>query len=293
MYVCFVHVCFFLAKVALDVDEMKMEVEEKKRVEEKKPSPEKKQQQQQPAKSKLNKYLDESFDLDDDISAPPLAKKLAEVKIEKSSQPAVATTTTTTTVTKAQPLVTPKVESATPSSSMPSSSSSSSSSSAANSTVACQLWVEKYKPLSMAKIVGQGGEKSNANKLFQWLKNWQKWHGGDKATSAKKPWNDQDTGSSFKAALLSGPPGIGKTTTAGLVCKEAGYTFIELNASDSRSKKLLDRVLGESAESCSLDSFVTYGEQKYSHKQQQNEKHCIIMDEVDGMAGNEDRGGIL
>ena len=293
MYVCFVHVCFFLAKVALDVDEMKMEVEEKKRVEEKKPSPEKKQQQQQPAKSKLNKYLDESFDLDDDISAPPLAKKLAEVKIEKSSQPAVATTTTTTTVTKAQPLVTPKVESATPSSSMPSSSSSSSSSSAANSTVACQLWVEKYKPLSMAKIVGQGGEKSNANKLFQWLKNWQKWHGGDKTSTAKKPWNDQDTGSSFKAALLSGPPGIGKTTTASLVCKEAGYTFIELNASDARSKKLLDRVLGESAESCSLDSFVTYGEQTYRHKQQQNEKHCIVMDEVDGMAGNEDRGGIL
>jgi replication-associated recombination protein RarA len=36
-----------------------------------------------------------------------------------------------------------------------------------------------------------------------------------------------------------GPPGIGKTTTAELTCKEAGYTFIALNASDSRSKKLL------------------------------------------------------
>lgn len=29
----------------------------------------------------------------------------------------------------------------------------------------------------------------------------------------------KDNGSSFKAALLSGPPGIGKTTTATLVCK--------------------------------------------------------------------------
>ena len=111
--------------------------------------------------------------------------------------------------------------------------------------VQCELWVEKYKPASTGKIVGQGGEKSNANKLAFWLKNWQKWHGTTAKQTGKKPaWGDQDTGSSFKAALLSGPPGIGKTTTATLVCKEAGYTFIELNASDSRSKKLLDRVLG-------------------------------------------------
>ena len=27
-------------------------------------------------------------------------------------------------------------------------------------------------------------------------------------------------------------------------------------------------------------------------KKSTNSKHCLIMDEVDGMAGNEDRGGI-
>lgn len=69
----------------------------------------------------------------------------------------------------------------------------------------------------MSKIIGQIGEKSNANKLLKWLKNWNTWHleGSDK----KKPWNDQENGSSFKCALLSGPPGIGKTTTATLTCK--------------------------------------------------------------------------
>jgi replication factor C subunit 1 len=107
-----------------------------------------------------------------------------------------------------------------------------------------ELWVEKYKPKAMNKIIGQSTEKSNANKLLNWLRNWEKWH-GTHSDKTKKPWNDQETGSSFKAALLSGPPGIGKTTTANLVCKEAGFTFIELNASDSRSKKLLSSVLGK------------------------------------------------
>ena len=59
----------------------------------------------------------------------------------------------------------------------------------------------------MGKIIGQIGDKSNANKLFNWLKSWNKWNNPLDGEKVKKPWNDQDTGSSFKAALLSGPPG--------------------------------------------------------------------------------------
>lgn len=164
-----------------------------------------------------------------------------------------------------------------------------SSQSISSSDVQSELWVEKHKPKQMNRIIGQGGDKSNATKLFNWLKNWQVYHGPD-SKSVKKTWNDQEKGTCFKAALLSGPPGIGKTTTATLVCKEAGFTFIELNASDSRSKKLLDKVLGESSDSCSMDSYLV-GKHKATSLNQ--DKHCIIMDEVDGMAGNEDRGGIL
>jgi DNA polymerase III delta prime subunit len=44
----------------------------------------------------------------------------------------------------------------------------------------------------------------------------------------------------YRAVLISGSPGIGKTTSAHLVAKMAGYNPIELNASDARSKKLVE-----------------------------------------------------
>ena len=48
--------------------------------------------------------------------------------------------------------------------------------------------------------------------------------------------------------------------------------------------------LGESSASCSIDSYFKGG---HNVKDAEADKHLIIMDEVDGMAGSEDRGGIL
>lgn len=45
--------------------------------------------------------------------------------------------------------------------------------------------------------------------------------------------------SEFRAVLISGPPGIGKTTSAHLCARAAGLTVVELNASDTRSRKLI------------------------------------------------------
>ncbi|XP_014726526.1 PREDICTED: replication factor C subunit 1 isoform X2 [Sturnus vulgaris] len=147
------------------------------------------------------------------------------------------------------------------------------------------LWVDKYKPVSLKAIIGQQGEQSCANKLLRWLRNWHKNTLEDGQAKPSKA-GSKDDGTGFKAALLSGPPGVGKTTTAALVCKELGYSYVELNASDTRSKNSLKEVVAESLNNTSIKDFYSGASSSVSGK------HVLIMDEVDGMAGNEDRGGI-
>lgn len=77
----------------------------------------------------------------------------------------------------------------------------------------------------------------------------------------------------------------GKTTTATLVTQELGFDAVEFNASDTRSKRLLKEEVAQLLSSTSLANFATKGAAV-------SRKHVLIMDEVDGMAGNEDRGGI-
>lgn len=57
----------------------------------------------------------------------------------------------------------------------------------------------------------------------------------------------------YRAVLISGPPGIGKTTAAHLVSKIEGFVPLELNASDVRSKKLLEATAN--IDNTAIDSF--------------------------------------
>jgi replication factor C large subunit len=114
------------------------------------------------------------------------------------------------------------------------------------------MWVEKYRPRSLPEMVGN--EEARIA-VTLWLRGW-------------KPGK--------KAMLLVGPPGTGKTTMVTLLAREAGMSLIDLNASDVRTKDKLEKKVGEATRTVSL-----FGETS-----------LIFLDEVDGLLGRSDYGGV-
>ncbi|KIR63639.1 replication factor C subunit 1 [Cryptococcus bacillisporus CA1873] len=144
-----------------------------------------------------------------------------------------------------------------------------------------QLWTTKYAPTSLKEICGN---KAPVERLGQWLKDWQ----NNYKANFKKP--GKDGMGVYRAVLISGPPGIGKTTSAHLMAKEAGYTPLELNASDTRSKKLIENETN--VDNKSLDGFFKgQGIGTNAAGLKIGSRTCLIMDEVDGMSAG-DRGGV-
>jgi len=79
-----------------------------------------------------------------------------------------------------------------------------------------------------------------------------------------------------KGLLLYGPAGSGKTTTLNLVGEKYNFEVFEVNASDSRNKKSIDETIGDVIKQKSL-----FGKEK-----------LLLIDEVDGVSGRDDRGGV-
>lgn len=132
-----------------------------------------------------------------------------------------------------------------------------------------KLWTTKYAPTDLRQLCGNKGA---IQKLKTWLESW---------SSGKKP--------SMRAVMLSGPPGIGKTTAAHLVAKSLGYDVLEKNASDVRSKGLLNASVKFALDHKSvIGMFKSISDDHYSKN---GKRFVIIMDEVDGMSGG-DRGGV-
>ena len=123
------------------------------------------------------------------------------------------------------------------------------------------LWSEKYRPKNLNQIVGNHEQISQIRNWFRRFKL--------KDNTIKK------------ALLFSGCPGTSKTTVAHAVLHEFGYSVKEYNASDVRSKKLVE---------ANLEKLIGM-EQVDKHFKEGFRPFGIIMDEVDGMSSG-DKGGM-
>ena len=105
--------------------------------------------------------------------------------------------------------------------------------------VSHEMWTDTYKPTSLTHIVGnQGVIKS----MLDWLKDWEDVviRGNKKQLNNPGRFNRNAWVSmpnpNARAALISGPPGIGKTSAVRIICRQLGFEVLEMNASDVRSR---------------------------------------------------------
>jgi replication factor C subunit 1 len=149
----------------------------------------------------------------------------------------------------------------------------------AGPAVDSRLWTTKYAPTSLNQICGN---KATVEKIQRWLQRYPK----NVRTGFKLA--GPDGSGVFRAVMLHGPPGIGKTTAAHLVAKLEGYDIVERNASDTRSKKLIEDGLRGVLSTNSIQGYFAGDGKEVDTKKK---KLVLIMDEVDGMSAG-DRGGV-
>lgn len=116
-----------------------------------------------------------------------------------------------------------------------------------------KLLTDKYKPKTSTELL----QKTNATAIKEFIQNYDK--------------------QQKKSVFIYGGPGTGKTSTIHALANELELELIELNASDFRNSEQIQNIIGSAIKQKSLF---------YKGK-------VILVDEVDGIAGNKDRGGIV
>ncbi len=116
-------------------------------------------------------------------------------------------------------------------------------------------WTAKHKPKCLSEVVGN---EEAIQRLVAWVKSWNK--GVPKR----------------RAAFIYGPPGIGKTVAVEALANDLDMELVERNASDHRTEEAVQKFAGLASQSGTL-----FGK-----------KRLILFDEVDGITGREDRGGV-
>ncbi|HMK15442.1 MAG TPA: replication factor C large subunit, partial [Methanomicrobiales archaeon] len=113
-------------------------------------------------------------------------------------------------------------------------------------------WAEKYRPRRLQDLVGN---TPAVRAMADWGRSW---------VAGRKP------------LLLYGKPGTGKTSSAHALAHDLGWEVLELNASDQRTREVIERVAGVAKMTGSLS---------------RASRRLIIFDEADNLHGTADRGG--
>ncbi|KAF8309804.1 P-loop containing nucleoside triphosphate hydrolase protein [Clavulina sp. PMI_390] len=144
------------------------------------------------------------------------------------------------------------------------------------------LWVDRYRPQRFVDLTGD--ERVNRETL-SWVKEWDQCVFNRAKPKLKRKRDepvapaqqdvkvDQWGRPQEKILLISGPPGLGKTTLAHIVAKQAGYDVLEINASDARSGSVIEDRIRPALES---------GKAVMGNNQK---PVLVVIDEVDGATG--------
>lgn len=160
------------------------------------------------------------------------------------------------------------------------------------------LWTEKYRARNFMDLVG---DDLTNRQVLRWLKRWDPlvFPGAAKSRPViRRPGvkaEAEEEKPHRKILMLTGPPGLGKTTLAHVCAKQAGYEVMEINASDDRSR---DVVKNRIRTSLGTENVKTVQQHKpHDGKQQKVARPvCVIVDEVDGVvtgSGASGEGGFI
>lgn len=140
-----------------------------------------------------------------------------------------------------------------------------------------KLWVEKWRPRTFLDLVGN---EVNNRRILGWLRQWAPLVFKEELPTRPSigRYNNKDKGNHVeentdpfmrplkKILLIHGPPGIGKTSVAHVLSKQAGYSVMEINASDERAGQAVRDKVYNTLFSNNL----------------QGKPVCLVADEIDG-----------